>query len=234
MSLFNNNCETNTKLSIMLHQDKHNHEDPKLNLEHSSKMPFEIEEENYFDENIKKLESEIRLKNISANTQPQEVPTTYFDSLSDRILNKVKTEEMAEPELSLSKENPYQVPANYFEEFSRKMLEKVNTPTEESTNTVAFPARKTSKPWMWVAAAMALFMGIFGIMKLVDQEQQQVAKELSIEEKIKELSLFDIEEYLSLTTEGEEMNTDDIEMDADFMERLNNLALSDIEFYLED
>lgn len=128
---------------------------------------FEVPE-NYFEEltekltlftllNVNEKSAFIPEKNMTFS-EMRDIPEGYFNSLSDRILSKIKNSEaqIEEEELinsfpvlySLKGKNVFSIPPNYFQDLESIILNKINNKPEAKVVSIQ------SKWWKYAAAAV--------------------------------------------------------------------------------
>jgi hypothetical protein len=128
---------------------------------------FSVPEE-YFTGLEEKIATTVFLQQ-DKKTAFQKVPDGYFDSLSNRILSKIKNEEesAAEEIKSISpalhylkEENVFEAPQGYFDDLSSRILHKIHS---EKGKVVSM---RSGKKW-WKYAAAAIVAGIIATFSLV-------------------------------------------------------------------
>jgi hypothetical protein len=172
--------------------------------------------DNYFQDLDQRISTSVFLHQDEKNAS-QKIPAGYFDSLSDRILSKIKNEntenaieeiKQISPALHYMKEETvFTVPENYFDNLSNEIVEKIHGKNAKIISL------NFAKKW-WKYAAAAVITGIIAISSLQifnqksDKEKiaasyiqvaQQYKTPQKLEEGIASLSPDEIAKYLEKT-----------------------------------
>lgn len=204
----------------------------------SKKTPFQIQDPHYFESLVEKTVQNAKLnafKDQNKSTHTQEVPTQYFENLSEQVLSKIKALDQIEEEHVESidfgsKAMPFHVPEGYFERSLEHIIPKKGKTVEMK------PAKKSfTKQWIWMAASVALFVGFFGMknMNMFSTNNEKHSMEY-FENQLAQISQDDIKAYLNIYNEDIELNFSSKESEEKFMEGMSALSIEDIEFYLSE
>ena len=128
--------------------------------------------EDYFNDLDSRISTIVFLNQVEKKEAPN-VPDGYFNSLSDKILSKIKSgEQSADEEIKelspalhyLKQENVFKVPENYFDDLSDRIKEKVNLGSGKvvSINSAKVVSIKKVTKW-WKYAAAAIVAGIISV-----------------------------------------------------------------------
>lgn len=204
----------------------------------SKKLPFQIPETNYFEQQVEKTVQNAKLhalKDQNKSTHIQDVPAQYFENLSEQVLSKIKAlshteEEQVESIDFGSKAMPYHVPEGYFAGNIENLMPKKGKTVEMK------PAKKSfTKQWIWMAASVALFVGFFGMknMNMFSTNNEKHSMEY-FESQLAKISQEEIEAYLNIYNEDIELNFSSKESEERFMEGMSALSAEEIELYLSE
>lgn len=127
------------------------------------------------------------------------VPELYFDSLTERIMDRVEKESLP----SVLKENSFKVPIGYFENLNDKILEKVLTGVKTKNIRTRFINWKLYS----VAAIFLLVCSLFLVQFFNAQKQVDYLANTTEEELLEYVSLyisdFNQESLASITSEDD-------------------------------
>jgi hypothetical protein len=154
------------------------------------------------------------IKNINETMFPKpEVPAGYFESLSGKILQKIKATESKEKLYvdSLSKQNPFIVPENYFETLPRHILQAIQN---KKTKVISLPER--SGFIRYAVAAMLTGALALGVYKYSENPNSNHPVTAAVTASLD-----------SSIVKGKNMD------EQQFSQTLNNLSEDDIAGYLE-
>ncbi|HLS70236.1 MAG TPA: hypothetical protein VK027_01100 [Chitinophagaceae bacterium] len=208
----------------------------KIQLKFPNKTkPFRIPSEKYFEENVQNITSVAFLNSIDKEKKiaKSKMPSKYFDSFTNRLMDAIKEDEK---KVNLNKEKkiatPLQVSESYFENLDKEILSKIHSQNNaEKNKNVAFPSKKKGFSWVWMAAALAIFIGLFGIYNKSDILNSSKNSNY-FENQLASISKEEIAEYLNLPDGDVELNFSSKESEKAFEEKLNALSKADIEMYL--
>lgn len=158
------------------------------------------------------------------------VPQNYFDNLSQNILDKLKTESQSELNgelVSLLNESVYTIPQNYFDNLYQNILNKIKSPAKISKIISLQKVRNV----LAIAATLALFVA--GAWFLNTDR----ADGLNINEQIAQLSVNDIEAYITTNAyefENELLTEDLIDEDNNDLFWQMELDAEELDYYLQN
>lgn len=179
-------------------------------------------------ENIKK-ELEGIAPEMQWNLQEPDfkVPDSYFTHFAGTVMDKIRSESEETFARDFANNNVYTVPDNYFEAAPQKILEKIRVPHR----VVPLPRRRKYQKGWAVAASMAVFVALAGILSIPKHTADsrlntQLAgiSENAIEQYLNtHVSLLNSEDLFDYITTSDIQNT-----------ITHDFSTHDIEEYLED